>query len=323
MLLTFGLFETPADVRAAVGDLAKAGFRPDSLSLLARDLESDTADQGERRTTIAQVIDALDLVPAAIHFDALALLVIPEEGIFLTAGWPARELARLQCGDEPEHSQLGRFLTGIGCASEEAGFLGGRLEAGTLLLGVEVADEERQEAAREIFTEQQAIHVGDAALPAAPEGQLPADVPLPDDGVIGDAVVLDVATLLVLGEDGPDTGKLMGRPLFDEAGAEIGTITGVAIDPRSPAGSAPAYVIVERGGFLGMGSSEYALPAELVVAAGDDGYRAQLSLDVLENAPAFDARLPISRREEVAICGYYGTVPYWERKPRVGASADV
>lgn len=323
MLLTFGLFETAADVRAAISDLAKAGFRPESLTLVARDHESDTAEQSDRRTTVAQVIDGLDLAPSAIYFDTLALIVIPEEGIFLMGGWPARELTRISYGEEPEQTQLGRFLMGIGCASEEANFLGSRLEAGVLLLGVEADDDERLDAAREIFTEQQAIHLGEAALPAPQEGQLPADVPIPNASVIGDAIVLDVVTLLVLGDGVPDDSKLIGRQLIDESGAEIGEITAVAVDPRHPRDLAPAYVIVQRGGFLGMGSNEYVIPAELIEAAPDGSYRASLALDALENAPAFDSRLPISRREELAICGYYGTVPYWEQQAQVGAGADV
>lgn len=314
MLLTFGLFETAADVCSTLDDLSNAGFAPNSFSLAARDVEGDRGEQSDRRMTIAQVLDALELTPAATRLDTLALIVIPEEGTFLTAGRLAREVARLSVDNQARQSQLERFLMVLGCAGEEATFLGGRLQAGSLFVGVEDGDEKRLAAARDIFTEQQAIHVGDAAMPEidGPDGA--SDIPLPDACVISDAVVLDVSNLRVLnGDKSNSRNEMLGRQLVDEAGAEIGPITGIVVDPHVIGYGAPAYIVVQHGGFLGVGRQEYVIPIELIHdAPGTGGFRARLELDVLENAPAFDARLPISRREEMSICGYYGTVPYWE-----------
>ncbi|CAN5744466.1 hypothetical protein BH23CHL2_BH23CHL2_11610 [soil metagenome] len=317
MLLTFGLFETAADVQAATNDLVKSGLDPSSLWLIVRDLEADTGEQDDRRTTIARLLVALDLAGIARHFRSTGLVVFPKEGAYLVAGWPVRELtARASVDGASDQTELCRILVGAGCEAEEAGFLDGRLQAGTLLLGVAADDEERLETAREIFADQQAIHVGTATMPTgAWQRWNAASAPKPDTSSAGEAVVLDFSSLLVVGPD-DDSGdiRMIGQTLFDRDEAEVGAVSAIVIDPEDGNSSKPVYIVVRNGGFLGVGRHEYVIPFEMIDAEpGTEHFRARMTRDLLENAPAYDAELPISRREELLICGYYGTAPYWEQ----------
>lgn len=316
MLLTFGLFETAADVHAATRALIKLGIDSGDLWLIVRDLEADTGEQDDRRTTIARVLVALDLAGAARHLKTTGLVVFPEEGTYLVGGWPVRELAARAAAERPrDQTELCRILIGAGCASEEAGFLDGRLQAGTILLGVSGGDEARLKAAREIFTDQQAIHVGATMMPDETWQRWNATgLPKPGASGAGEAVVLDFSSLQVLGPDDAINNEMIGQTLFDRDAAEVGTVSAIVADPGDADDPQPVYIVVQNGGFLGVGRNEYVVPLELIEAgSGSQRYRARMTRDVLENAPAFDAELPISRREELLICGYYGTAPYWEQ----------
>ena len=316
MLLTFGLFETAADVHAAIRDLDQAGFGAGKPWLLTRNLEADTGEQDERRTTVARALVELDLADSACYFDTTGLVVIPEEGAYLVAGWPIWALTSVATEGEPGRTELCRALIGIGCGTEEAGFLEGRLQAGTMLLGVADSDEERLEAVREIFADQQAIHVGAAEIPAESWKRWnAAGAPKPDATATGKTVILDFSFLVVLsGEDAARQHELIGQTLLDQDQAEIGTISAIVIDRKAADDARPEYIVVENGGFLGVGRHEYAIPFGLIeVESQPSRYLARLTRDVLENAPAFDSKLPISRREEQSICGYYGTIPYWDK----------
>lgn len=316
MLLTFGLFETAADVHAATRELIRADFDSSNLWLVARDLQSDKGDQNDRRTTIAQVIVALDLAAAARHFDTTGLVVIPEEGTFLAAGWPALTLTRVATGSYGEQAGLCRILTGIGCTSDEAGFLDGRLKAGTLLLGIADGEEERLKAAHEILADHQAIHVG-AATTSDDDWlhQNSEAAPKLEVDVTSDTVILDFSALMVTEQDNDDCDHdMIGRVLVDQHDDEIGVVSAIVVDLKETDDRRPKYIVVQNGGFLGVGRNEYVVPFEMIEHEPDTGYyRAKLNRDVLENAPAFDPEMPLSRREEQTICGYYGTSPYWDR----------
>ncbi|MEZ4570836.1 MAG: hypothetical protein R2849_11020 [Thermomicrobiales bacterium] len=116
MPLTYGLFETMADVCATVEQLRKLGFTDTSLSLLARDLEADSGEQDDQRPIPwhrsskpwSSPRSRASLLPTA-------LVVIPEAGTYLTAGWPVQLLVGVEKKHEYDVTTLDVLFREIGC----------------------------------------------------------------------------------------------------------------------------------------------------------------------------------------------------------------
>jgi hypothetical protein len=312
MPLTYALFESAADLRATVNALRKTGVERSSLSFIGRDLESDIGEQDDRRMTIAQVLQALDLGPVAMHLDPFALVVVPEGGTFLTAGWSARHLGSENSDSCSDRRGIHDLLGTLGHSDEEAEFLNRRLQAGVLFLGVSNPDENSLARAREIFADQQAVYVGVIESESTASGWDEVAIPRPNSAVLGELIIVDVSASILDSDEGNSRNALVGATLVDEESNEIGTITATISDPEREPGEAPAYVVVEHGGFLGVRQSLHVLPSELVEEQDSGSYRVRCNVEVIENGPAFDAHLPFSRREEQAVCAYYGTKPHWE-----------
>lgn len=311
MPLTYALFETAADLCATVNTLHKQGIERSQLSLMARDLESDAGEQDARRTTIAQVLQALDLASIALCLEPMVLATIPEAGTFLTAGWPARKLSDSKASNE--RAQLDTFLMENRHSAEEAAFLQGRLQAGALMLGLYASEEQTLLDAREVFADQQAVYVGLIDFEIHDCDWADGAISTPDAPAYGDVILVDATAGSLNEEQRSESTHLIGAGLRDEAGNEIGTICATILDLARDRQELQDYVVIERAGFLGVGQNLHVLPAGIIQELPDgSGYQASCSLESVENGPAFDARLPFSRREEQAICAYYGTKPHWE-----------
>ncbi len=108
--------------------------------------------------------------------------------------------------------------------------------------------------------------------------------------------------------------ELVGRKVANTAGEDLGEIEDVMLDPVT---GRIAYVVLEHGGFLGIGDDLFAVPWRAITyVPGDDK---SVLLDIpeerLENAPRFSRKdeSPLERREWVtAVHNYYGVDPYWQ-----------
>ncbi len=239
MPLTYALFETAADLRATVNALSKNGFERSSLSFIGRDLESDIGEQDDRRTTIAQVLQALDLGPVAMHLDPFALVVVPEGGTFLIAGWSARHLGSKNGVSCSDRKGIHDFLGTLGHSDEEAEFLNGRLQAGVLFLGVSDPDENSLARAREIFADQQAVYVGLIESESIERGWAEVAISRSDSAVLGELIIVDVSASILDSDEENSSNALVGATLVDEESNEIGTITATISDPERESRGAP------------------------------------------------------------------------------------
>ncbi len=108
--------------------------------------------------------------------------------------------------------------------------------------------------------------------------------------------------------------ELVGRNVTNAAGEKLGEIEDVMIDPVS---GRIAYVVLEHGGFLGIGDDLFAVPwrAMTFVPGDEETVLLDIPEEKLENAPRFsrEDETPLERREWVtSVHTYYGVEPYWQ-----------
>ncbi len=108
--------------------------------------------------------------------------------------------------------------------------------------------------------------------------------------------------------------ELVGRDVKNAADENLGDIEDVMLDPVS---GRIAYVVIEHGGFLGIGDDLFAVPwrAMKFVPGDDTSVILDIPEEKLENAPRFSRKdeTPLERREWVtSVHNYYGVEPYWQ-----------
>lgn len=109
--------------------------------------------------------------------------------------------------------------------------------------------------------------------------------------------------------------NLSGTELESTDGKEVGEIESVAIDLDR---GRVAYVLIGRGGFLGMGEELLPVPFELIELTGEGPMKLGISADRLQKMPAFaSSSFPRSVRQSdlKRVYDQYGITPYWNSKP--------
>lgn len=104
--------------------------------------------------------------------------------------------------------------------------------------------------------------------------------------------------------------QLEDTKLRSPDGKDMGEISELVIDPAT---GRIAYAVVELGGFLGIGDSDFPVPWALFSPSGD-GYVLNVPKDKLTNAPRFDEKNRPNmndRQWAMAVHTYYGVPPYW------------
>lgn len=144
-----------------------------------------------------------------------------------------------------------------------------------------------------------------AAQSAAQKGNAPAC-----QAILGEAAALQdsIAHPRAIAADDLEEAKLRSPD-----GKDLGSITELVIDPAT---GRIAYAVVELGGFLGIGDSDFPVPWALFQPSGD-GYVLNVPKDKLTNAPRFDDRNRPNmndRQWAMAVHTYYGIAPYWMRQ---------
>lgn len=141
-----------------------------------------------------------------------------------------------------------------------------------------------------------------AAQGAAQKGNAPAC-----QAILGEAAALQdsIAHPRAIAADDLEDAKLRSPD-----GKDMGEISELVIDPAT---GRIAYAVVELGGFLGIGDSDFPVPWALFSPSGD-GYVLNVPKDKLTNAPRFnDSNRPNmnDRQWAMAVHTYYGVSPYW------------
>ncbi|MBC8049160.1 MAG: PRC-barrel domain-containing protein [Chitinophagales bacterium] len=100
-----------------------------------------------------------------------------------------------------------------------------------------------------------------------------------------------------------------GTKVYGSDGDKIGSIDHLMIERTD---GKVAYAMVEFGGFLGLGKTQYPLPwSTLVYDADLEGYRTNVTEDQLKDAPEFKETSYADRDWETRTHKNYGTEPYW------------
>lgn len=80
--------------------------------------------------------------------------------------------------------------------------------------------------------------------------------------------------------------SIIGDKVYDPAGEKMGAIKDIMIDVRE---GKIEYVVIELGGFLGIGEKYFAIPySSLKVDAKNQSFILSEDKDILKNAPGFD-----------------------------------
>jgi hypothetical protein len=109
-----------------------------------------------------------------------------------------------------------------------------------------------------------------------------------------------------------ESDRVEGTAVYDFRGKHIGTVKRVMLDKIS---GRAAYAVMSFGGFLGIGSDEYAIPwNKLDYDTKMEGYRANITEEQLKNAPRFSRQGNYDRlnqQDEQDLHDYYRVSYYW------------
>lgn len=124
----------------------------------------------------------------------------------------------------------------------------------------------------------------------------------------------DNATLYPLGDRGETIDGLLndvrGRDVKDAAGAGLGTVVDLLVDDKE---KKVRFLLVEHGGFLGLGATKSLIPVEAITKTTTHDVLIDQSRDRVAAAPAYDPKLIDDRVYHAGIYDHYGYAPYWGR----------
>lgn len=330
-LTVVGLFEDFIDANHALADLKDGPFPPESVSLIVREHVADGTDGKNEASAVATALSEAALDQAGEWLMHLVSLIVPNEGAFLVAGPIGAILARSASVSRWNESALDQSNTGAGVerplltalvrfgyGEDEANYLGHRVIAGSVLIGLTTPDSQQASEARRIFADQNAVHIGtnwtDPETAARADTLVRGPVAADSDKV----VVFDSVSLLVglCSHENPAIAATCGgATVFDRNGEETGIIDDVLAEiqtggPDEKDMVVVRYVVIGFGGLLGVGKSFVAVPA-VHVALDTDPVALNMDRQTFHSAPLYHSNKPFSRREEELVCDHFGCPRYW------------
>ena len=100
-----------------------------------------------------------------------------------------------------------------------------------------------------------------------------------------------------------------GRAVKDNGGNDIGKVADLLIDEQE---RKVRFLVVEAGGFLGIGEKETFIPVDAITGISGDEVRIDRSGENVAGAPHYDPDLAVDDRGYYEnLYGYYGLTPYW------------
>lgn len=123
----------------------------------------------------------------------------------------------------------------------------------------------------------------------------------------------------------PDTGKLVklsstdetvsmsdedvrGRTVKDKDGEKIGSVHDLLIDPDL---NKVRFLLVESGGFLGIGETKSFIPVDAVTRVTEDEVTIDQTRDAVAAAPGYDPALVTDPTFHESVYNHYGYTPFW------------
>lgn len=104
--------------------------------------------------------------------------------------------------------------------------------------------------------------------------------------------------------------KIEGTSVFNRKGDKLGSISHFMVGKRNGTAS---YAVMSFGGFLGMGTEEYALPWDkLDYNVEKGGYVVDVTKEQLAQAPRYEKATDYDRSYYEGVSGHYGSrAPAW------------
>ncbi|GHH57406.1 PRC-barrel domain-containing protein [Streptomyces candidus] len=99
-----------------------------------------------------------------------------------------------------------------------------------------------------------------------------------------------------------------GRKVTNRAGDELGKVGDLLIDEEE---SKVRFLLVEHGGFLGIGEKKTFIPVDAVTEITDDHVYIGQSREQVEGAPAYDPNLVEEPDYYGRVYDYYQLPPFW------------
>ena len=94
----------------------------------------------------------------------------------------------------------------------------------------------------------------------------------------------------------------------DRDGHDIGKVHDLLVDPR---GNKVRFLVVESGGFLGMGERKSFIPVDAITRITTGEVHIDQTRERVAGAPPYDPELVTTRDYHQDSYGYYGFAPYW------------
>lgn len=122
----------------------------------------------------------------------------------------------------------------------------------------------------------------------------------------------DNSTLIKLSDTGQTVDNagddVRGRKVKDKDGNDVGKVHDLLIDSQE---RKVRFLLVEHGGFLGVGETKSFIPVDAITRITDDDVYINHARDHIAGAPRYDPSLVDDRAYHGSIYDYYGYAPYW------------
>jgi hypothetical protein len=224
----------------------------------------------------------------------LGLVTIPGLGPMLAAGWLLAAAAGATAGAAA--GGLIGLLVGAGVSGEDAHVYSEGLRRGGTLVIARVESEQYEEV-RTILARSQVVDIA--------ERRKSASEAAPDRGIPGKPAHFASNPLI-------ENGRVTGTGIYDRDGKHIGAVKRLMIGKKT---GRVAYVVMESGGFLGVGEEKHLVPwGALTYDMHLQGYRTSITEDRVHGAPAFyrDPNWDWSDQNlERVLHDHYGAKYYW------------
>jgi sporulation protein YlmC with PRC-barrel domain len=112
-------------------------------------------------------------------------------------------------------------------------------------------------------------------------------------------------THLVVGSEDDD---IRGRTVKDRDGKELGHVEDLLIDQAL---RKVRFMLVESGGFVGLGTAKVLIPIDAITEITDVDVRINQTHEHVARAPRYDPALITDRTYHGDLYDHYGHKPYW------------
>ncbi|MFJ8150237.1 PRC-barrel domain-containing protein [Streptomyces sp. NPDC096094] len=101
---------------------------------------------------------------------------------------------------------------------------------------------------------------------------------------------------------------IRGRKVTDRSGNELGKVGDLIVDEGE---RKVRFLLLEHGGFLGIGEKESYVPVDAVADVSEDVVRIDRTRDEVAEAPEYDPELVDQDVFYDRLYTHYGYVPFW------------